>query len=224
MYRYTTAQDASRRPDAHVPTSAWDIRLTWPSSDHYRLTITHNRPLSSSSCSDSLSISTRLSPFARLLALLPRAIALALLLALEALRSWSSSCPDGGRGDGGGASGGGGGQGVGHFALHCECPGSTSLCTELHAIVHSHTISGLFSQGSSPVWATVGHARRSTEIVSILSFIMLGQTRGRSSSSVVSGWRTSGVYSLQSSTECEGAERPRGDGRSGAAACGVAGS
>ena len=111
---------------------------------------------------------------------------------------------------------------MGHFALHCECPGSTSLCTELHAIVHSHTISGLFSQGSSPVWATVGHARRSTEIVSILSFIMLGQTRGRSSSSVVSGWRTSGVYSLQSSTECEGAERPRGDGRSGAAACGVA--
>ena len=63
---------------------------------------------------------------------------------------------------------------MGHFALHCECPGSTSLCTELHAIVHSHTISGLFSQGSSPVWATVGHARRSTEIVSILSFIMLG--------------------------------------------------
>ena len=63
---------------------------------------------------------------------------------------------------------------MGHFALHCECPGSTSLCTRLHAIVHSHTISGLFSQGSSPVWATVGHARRSTEIVSILSFIMLG--------------------------------------------------
>ena len=122
---------------------------------------------------------------------------------------------------------------MGHFALHCECLGSTSLCTRLHAIVHSHTISGLFSQGSSPVWATVGHARRSTEIVSIL--VMLGpvylRTMCRSSSSFVSGWRTStqwrrswSVYGLQSSTECEGAERPRGDGRSGAAACGVAGS
>ena len=116
------------------------------------------------------------------------------------------------------------GQGVGHFALHCECLGSTSLCTRLHAIMHSHTVSGLFSQAASPVWAAVGHARRSTEIVSIL--VMLGpvylRTMCRSSSSFVSGWRTStqwrrswSVYGLQSSTECEGAERPRGDGSSG---------
>ena len=78
----------------------------------------------------------------------------------------------GGGGGGFGGRSGGGGGGFGGRSGGGEGGEGTAA--------HSDGPNPLPSQAFSPVWAAVGHARKSTEIVSILSFIVLGTVRAAS--------------------------------------------